>query len=95
MFNAAIRQLLITGIFETLYMTILSTVLAYLIGLPLGILLVGTDKDGIFPMPSLNKILGVVINLLRSVPFLILLVAIQPVTRSIVGTTIGLSLIHI
>lgn len=82
-------KLLGNGILETLYMTVTSTALAYAIGLPLGILLSVTDKTGIYPIPMLNKILGFIVNLIRSVPFLILLVAILPVTRAIVGTTIG------
>lgn len=77
------------GILETLYMTFLSSFLAYLIGLPLGILLVITDKDGIKPFITLNKILGVLVNLIRSVPFVILLVALMPFTRAVVGTTLG------
>ncbi|NLL39884.1 MAG: ABC transporter permease [Clostridiales bacterium] len=82
-------KLLGNGILETLYMTVTSTALAYIIGLPLGILLSVTDRTGITPIPTLNKILGFIVNLIRSVPFLILLVAILPITRAIVGTTIG------
>ena len=70
-------------------MTLVSTAAAYLIGLPLGVLLNISDKDGIRPMPVLNKILGFIVNFLRSVPFLILLVFLIPFTRMIVGTTIG------
>ncbi len=82
-------KLLGSGIWETLYMTVTSTALAYAIGLPLGILLSVTDKTGITPIPTLNKIMGFIVNLIRSIPFLILLVAILPLTRAIVGTTIG------
>lgn len=82
-------ELLGNGIAETLYMTIVSTALSYVFGLPLGVLLCVTDKNGVFRMPGLNKVLGFIINFLRSVPFLILLVAILPFTRAIVGTTIG------
>jgi len=77
------------GLLETLYMTIVSTLLSYVIGLPLGVALVVTDKDGIYPLVGFNKVLGVIINLLRSVPFLILLIAVLPFTRFLVGTTIG------
>ncbi len=77
------------GIVESLYMTIVSTVLSYVFGMPLGILLCVTDKNGVFRMPGLNRALGFIINFLRSVPFLILLVAILPFTRAVVGTTIG------
>ncbi len=77
------------GFVDTLYMTIPSTLLAYLLGLPLGVLLVVTKKGGIREMPTLNKVLGTVINFLRSVPFLILLVMLFPVTRVVMGTSVG------
>ena len=77
------------GILETLYMTLVSTLLAYLFGIPLGVVLYITDKDGIAECGPVNKVLGVVVNLLRSVPFLILLVTILPFTRFVVGTTLG------
>lgn len=89
MFEPAMIEMIIKGIGETLYMTLVSTVLAYVLGLPLGIALVVTDRDGIRPMLFVNNLLGVVVNVLRSVPFLILLVAMIPVTRFIVGTPIG------
>ncbi|MGI6180443.1 MAG: methionine ABC transporter permease [Agathobaculum sp.] len=77
------------GVIETLYMVVFSTIVSYLIGLPLGLLLVATDKGGVRPMPALNAVVGVIVNILRSVPFLILAVLVMPVTRAIVGTTIG------
>jgi len=77
------------GLLETLYMTVISTVLAYILGLPIGIILVVTDKEGIKPSPVLNRALSGIVNILRSVPFIILLVAVMPITRAIVGTTIG------
>jgi D-methionine transport system permease protein len=77
------------GVLETLYMTLVSTFFAYLLGLPLGIALVVTDREGILPQPATNRTLGILVNLLRSVPFLILLIAVQPLTRKIVGTTLG------
>ena len=77
------------SLWETLYMVILSTAISYLIGLPLGLTLVVTDKNGIRPMPVLNTVLGIVTNILRSIPFLILAVMITPVTRAIVGQAIG------
>ena len=77
------------GTVETLYMTLVSSAVAYLIGLPLGIILVATDEEGISPIGWLNWLLGVIINLLRSVPFLILLIAVIPVTRFVTGTTLG------
>ena len=77
------------GIIESLYMTVVSTLLAYLFGIPLGVILFVTDKNGIAENKVVNSILGMVVNLLRSVPFIILLVAILPFTRFVVGTTIG------
>ncbi|MFT4146085.1 MAG: methionine ABC transporter permease [Mobilitalea sp.] len=79
------------GILESLYMTFTSSLIAYAIGLPLGVLLVVTDKDGIAPFVIFNKILGVIVNLLRSVPFIILLISVMPFTRFILGTTLGSS----
>ena len=89
MFTKELLNLLLEGTLQTLYMTLVSTAAAYLIGLPLGVLLNISDKDGIRPMPVLNKILGFIVNFLRSVPCLILLVFLIPFTRMIVGTTIG------
>lgn len=77
------------GILETLYMTFFSSFIAYFIGLPMGVLLVVTDKDGIAPNVIINKILGVVVNIVRSVPFIILLISVIPFTRFIIGTTLG------
>jgi D-methionine transport system permease protein len=77
------------GTIDTLYMTVLATAFAYLFGLPLGVILVITDKKHILPNPKLNSILGWIINVTRSVPFIILLIAIIPFTRFVVGTTIG------
>ena len=88
-FTEALTNTYIVGIFETLYMTIISTLLAYVIGLPLGIILYVTSKDGTKPNTYVYNILGVIINILRSVPFLILLVVVIPLTRAIVGTSIG------
>ena len=82
-------EMIINGILETLYMTIVSTVLAYVFGLPLGVLLVVSDKNGIKPMPTINVIISFIVNVFRSIPFLILLVAIIPFTRLVVGTMLG------
>lgn len=76
-------------LWETMYMTLGSTLIAYLIGLPLGVLLAVTSSDGLSPKPVLNRVLGVIVNLLRSVPFIILLVWVMPITRFVIGTTIG------
>lgn len=88
-FDAATFTMLKTGILETLYMTVTSSIFAYVIGIPLGIILIVTDKDGIRPLPWLQKVLGLIINLLRSVPFIILLIMVLPITKWIVGTTLG------
>lgn len=74
---------------ETLYMTGLAALFVLACGLPLGVLLVVTDRGGIWERPLLNRVLGVVVNVGRSVPFIILMVAVVPITRLIVGTTIG------
>lgn len=89
MFKEGMLALVGTGFVETLYMTLASTFFAYIIGLPLGLLLVVTDKDGIKPIPWLNTVLGTIINIVRSIPFLILLVALMPFTKAVVGTVIG------
>ena len=89
MFNPEMLTLLGEGIVETLSMTLISTLFAYVLGLPLGIILVVTDSDGVRPVLWLNRTLGVIVNIIRSVPFLILLFAIIPFTRLIVGTTLG------
>ncbi len=78
------------AVWETLYVTVLSTLLATVIGLPLGVLLVTGDKNGIRPLPKpVMSILNIIINLLRSVPFLILVVLVIPLTRVIMGTSVG------
>lgn len=87
--TGAVWQMIFEGIWETLYMTILSTVIAYIVGLPLGILLSVTGKGGILRNRAVNGILGAVVNILRSVPFLILLVVLIPFTRLLVGTSLG------
>lgn len=87
--NNTIVLMLLEGLGETLYMTLVSSLFAYLFGLPLGILLVVTDKDGILSRPAINQVLGLAINILRSVPFLILLILVIPITRALIGTAIG------
>lgn len=81
--------LLQLGIWETVYMTFISSVFAYLLGLPLGVVLNVTSPNGIHPMPKLNKLLGFVVNFFRSIPFIILMVAMLPVAKFIVGTSLG------
>jgi len=84
-----IINLLIQGTFETLQMTIISTALAVMMGIPLGVVLVTTSKGHILENTTINNILGMIINATRSVPFIILMVAIIPLTRMIAGTSIG------
>ncbi|MBO4879858.1 MAG: ABC transporter permease [Clostridia bacterium] len=78
------------ALWETAYVTVLATAFAIVLGLPLGVLLVAGEKDGVLPLPGwLMHALNVVINLLRSVPFLILMILVFPLTRAIMGTTVG------
>ena len=82
-------DLVLKGLWETVYMTVGATVLSYIVGLPLGLILAATAADGVRPNRSVNLVLGAIVNVLRSVPFLILLYTVIPVTRFIVGTAIG------
>jgi len=88
-FWSDLSQLITPAVGETLYMVVVSTILAYLLGLPLGVILVVTSPGHISPNPWVERILGTCINILRSAPFIILLVAFIPITRSLVGTSIG------
>jgi D-methionine transport system permease protein len=89
MWDPTMTPLIIKGIFETLYMTLASTFLAYVLGIPMGILLVTSEEGGIKPFKALNLVLNIVVNITRSIPFLILLIAVIPFTRLITGTSIG------
>ncbi len=89
MFSSEVIQMLVKGIGETLYMTLASTLFGYLFGLPMGILLTISDKEGIKPNVFLYKIMDVTANIVRSVPFLILLIMLIPFTRLIVGKSYG------
>jgi D-methionine transport system permease protein len=84
-----LSQLISPAVGETLYMVLVSTLLAYLLGLPLGVVLVISSPGHITPNPWVERILGTLINILRSAPFIILLVAFIPLTRILVGTSIG------
>ena len=84
-------QMLIQGILDTLYMTVGATAIAYLFGLPIGVSLVVTAPDGISPHHTYNKVMGFIVNIVRSVPFLILMIALMPYVRIIIGTGIGTS----
>lgn len=83
------RGILLEGVLETLYMSFVSVTLAYAIGLPLGVLLFVTYPDGLHPNWFVNKVLGGVINIVRSVPFIIMIVLLIPFTRMVAGTAIG------
>ena len=89
MWDSTIIKMLIDGIGETLYMTLGAAFLGYLFGLPMGILLTVSDRDGLKPNAVLYKILDVIANLVRSIPFLILLILIIPFTRLVVGKSYG------
>lgn len=82
-------DLLIEGVQDTLVMTSVATLLAYAIGLPIGVLLIISDKKGICPNATLSAVIGWIVNIVRSVPFIILLVALIPFTRLLVGTSLG------
>lgn len=75
-FDAVVQEMIINGIWETLYMTLASTFMGYVLGLPLGIALAVTDKTGIRPQPVVYRVLDVISNVLRSIPFIILLILV-------------------
>lgn len=87
--NDDLLELLFTGLGETVYMVALSTFIAFVLGLPLGIILVATEKGNVLEAPQINKALGTVINAIRSFPTVILIVVLLPLARFIVGTTLG------
>ncbi len=83
------KGILLNGIWETVYMTFISAFFSYLIGLPLGVILNVTAKDGIRPIPWLYRIISIAVNIFRSIPFVILMVAMLPVAKLITGTSLG------
>lgn len=89
MWTKEVIEMILYGIVETVYMTIISTVFGYVLGLPMGILLAVTDKDGIRPNAVCYKVLDVVANIIRSIPFLILLILLIPFTRALIGKSYG------
>ena len=89
MWTKEVVDMILKGIQETLYMTLLSTLMGYVIGLPMGVLLAVSDKDGLKPNRVLYRILDVIVNIVRSIPFLILLILLIPFTRMIVGKSYG------
>ena len=91
MWSSEVTNMIITGIWETLYMTLVSTLVGYVIGLPLGVTLAVTGKGGIRENKVVYRILDVISNVIRSIPFLILLILIIPLTRFLVGKSYGSS----
>ncbi|MDD6734643.1 MAG: ABC transporter permease [Lachnospiraceae bacterium] len=89
MFEPEVINMIVKGIGETLLMTVLSTILGYVFGLPLGVVLAVTDKGGLRPNAFVYKILDTISNIVRSIPFLILLILLIPFTRFIVGKSYG------
>ena len=78
------------AIWETFYVTVVSTALSLVLGLPLGVLLVAGEKNGVLPLPRwLMQVINVIINLLRSIPFLILMIMVFPLSRLLIGTAVG------
>ena len=82
-------SLLGEGLLQTLYMTVLGTLMSYVIGLPIGVSLIVTGPNGIRPVAIYNKVMGFIVNVIRSVPFLILMIALMPYIRKVIGTGIG------
>lgn len=91
MWNSTVIQMLLEGTAATIYMTLVSTGFGYLLGLPMGIVLAVTDKEGIRPNAVVYKVLDFIANIIRSVPFLILLILVIPLTKLIVGKSYGSS----
>lgn len=89
MWNLETVQMLLEGIQDTLFMTLVSAFFGYILGLPMGILLTITDKDGIRPNALIYKVLDAISNIVRSIPFLILLILLIPFTRFVVGQSYG------
>ena len=89
MWTKQVTDMIIAGVGETLYMTLFSTFFGYVFGMPLGILLKVSDKEGLRPNAVLYKILDVIANIFRSIPFLILLILLIPFTRFLVGKSYG------
>ena len=87
----SLMQLLGEGTVQTLIMTVIGTLLSYAIGLPVGVSLIVTGQNGIRPVPAYNKVMGFIVNVIRSVPFLILMIALTPYIRIVIGTGIGTS----
>lgn len=91
MWDSTIAKMLLEGTGATLYMTLISTFFGYVLGLPMGIILAITDKEGIWPNAVIYKLLDFIANIVRSIPFLILLILVIPLTKAIVGKSYGSS----
>ena len=91
MWSSEVNNMILNGILETLYMTLLSTAVGYLVGLPMGVLLSVFDKDGLKPNRAAYKVIDIIANIVRSIPFLILLILVIPLTKLIVGQSYGSS----
>ena len=91
MWSSEVNNMILNGILETLYMTLLSTAVVYLFGLPMGVLLSVFDKDGLKPNRAAYKVIDIIANIVRSIPFLILLILVIPLTKLIVGQSYGSS----
>lgn len=91
MWSSEGNNMILNGILETLYMTLLSTAVGYLFGLPMGVLLAVFDKDGLKPNRAAYKVIDIIANIVRSIPFLILLILVIPLTKLIVGQSYGSS----
>lgn len=91
MWSSEVNNMILNGILETLYMTLLSTAVGYLYGLPMGVLLAVFDKDGLKPNRAAYKVIDIIANIVRSIPFLILLILVIPLTKLIVGQSYGSS----
>lgn len=91
MWSSEVNNMILNGILETLYMTLLSTAVGYLFGLPMGVLLAAFDKDGLKPNRAAYKVIDIIANIVRSIPFLILLILVIPLTKLIVGQSYGSS----
>lgn len=91
MWDSTMVEMLLEGTVDTLYMTLMSTLFGYVLGLPMGIILTVTDKEGIRPNALIYKILDFIVNVIRSIPFLILLILVIPLTKAIVGKSYGSS----
>ena len=91
MWSSEVNNMILNGILETLYMTLLSTAVGYLFGLPMGVLVAVFDKDGLKPNRAAYKVIDIIANIVRSIPFLILLILVIPLTKLIVGQSYGSS----